>query len=219
MKPTAILLTVMLLMAVSLLIGSAGNKKKEVVVSCDLVFETPAMEENVDLPPPPPDSIKDLLPTIAESEPVGTAFGIEAPPVITIGCDLIPRPVILEKDVKEKDDSDNSDDSAGVSLSKVEIEAEYPGGAAAWQRFLNKNLRYPQEDIDNEESGSVLVQFVVDEKGNVSDVEVLKGSKAFGAEAVRVIKKSGKWIPAVQGGRQVRSLKIQPIIVHLETEG
>lgn len=102
---------------------------------------------------------------------------------------------------------------------KVEIEAEYPGGAAAWQRFLNKNLRYPQEDIDNEESGSVLVQFVVDEKGNVSDVEVLKGSKAFGAEVVRVIKKSGKWIPAVQGGRQVRSLKIQPIIVHLETEG
>lgn len=101
---------------------------------------------------------------------------------------------------------------------KVEIEAEYPGGAAAWQRFLNRNLRYPQEDIDNEESGSALVQFVVDEKGNVSDVEVLKGSKAFGAEVERVIRKSGKWVPAVQNGRQVKSLKKQPFIICLQAE-
>jgi len=127
-----------------------------------------------------------------------------------------PKPGICDEPAppppSEKDYTDS------IIFTKIEIEAEYPCGAAAWQRFLNRNLRYPQEAIDNEESGSVLVQFVVDEKGNVSDVEVLKGSKAFGAEVTRVIKKSGKWVPAVQGGRYVRSLKKQPIIVKLEIE-
>lgn len=213
MKPTAIMLTVIVLMTASLLIGGSfisEVKKEAVVLGCNTLPEIPEKKENVDMPPPPPDSTKDLLPTIAESEPVGTAFGIAAPPVITTGCDLIPRPVIPEQGVREKDDS--------VSLSKVEIEAEYPGGAAAWQRFLNRNLRYPMEEIENETQGSALVQFVVDEEGNVSNVEAIKGSKALGEEMVRVIKKSGRWVPAVQGGRYVRSLKLQPIIIRLELE-
>lgn len=102
---------------------------------------------------------------------------------------------------------------------KVEIEAEYPGGAAAWQRFLNRNLRYPQELIDNGEiQTSTVVQFVVDKDGIVSNVEAVSGHELLAAEAVRVIKKSGKWTPAVQGGRYVRSLKKQPFIIDIEVE-
>jgi protein TonB len=83
---------------------------------------------------------------------------------------------------------------------------------------LNRNLRYPQEAIDNEISGSILVQFVVDEEGNVSNVEKVRGPEALGAEAVRVIRKSGKWTPALQGGRYVRSLKKQPFMICFREE-
>jgi protein TonB len=62
------------------------------------------------------------------------------------------------------------------------------------------------------------VQFVVDEEGNVCDAEAVSGSQALSAEAVRVIKKSGKWTPAIQNGRCVKSIKRQPFIICLEAE-
>ncbi|MFL5748594.1 MAG: energy transducer TonB, partial [Niastella sp.] len=52
-----------------------------------------------------------------------------------------------------------------------------------------------------------------------SDVEAISGPNELRAEAVRVIKKSGKWTPAVQNGRQVKSYKKQPIVFRLESEG
>jgi protein TonB len=132
--------------------------------------------------------------------------GIVAPPVDDGGKGVVEAP--------KKDDEDWD-----KTFTKVEIESEYPGGAAAWQRYLNRNLRYPQEAIDNEVQGAVVVQFIVDREGNVSDVEAISGPQELRAEAVRVIKKSGKWTPAVQNGRQVKSYKKQPIVFRLESEG
>ena len=112
---------------------------------------------------------------------------------------------------REKEDED------GIIL-KVEIESEYPGGMSAWQRFLNRNLRYPQEAIDQNVEGFVTVQFIVDKEGNVSDVEAVSGPAELRVEAVRVIKKSGKWTPAIQNGRKVKSYKKQPIGFRLNAE-
>ncbi|MBS1659794.1 MAG: TonB family protein, partial [Bacteroidetes bacterium] len=58
---------------------------------------------------------------------------------------------------------------------KVEIDASYPGGMPAWQRFMNKNFRYPDEAQNIELQGTVVVQFVVDEQGNVSNVQAISG--------------------------------------------
>jgi periplasmic protein TonB len=95
----------------------------------------------------------------------------------------------------------------------VEIEASYMGGSSAWARFLNKNLRYPEDAINIGVSGTVMVQFVVDLDGNVSDVKVVSGPEQGGLreEAVRVIMKSGKWVPAVQNGRHVKAYRRQPV--------
>jgi len=97
--------------------------------------------------------------------------------------------------------------------TKVEIESSYPGGGPAWLRFLNKNLRYPDDAQNNEIQGVVTVQFIVDEKGNVSDVHAIGGPEQGGLreEAIRAIRKSGLWTPAIQNGRQVKSYKRQPI--------
>lgn len=99
----------------------------------------------------------------------------------------------------------------------MEIESEYPGGAPAWLRYLNKNFRYPEDAISNEIQGTVVVQFIVDKEGDVSDVETVSGPDQGGLreEAIRVIRQSGKWIPAIQNGRKVKSYKKQPVIFKL----
>ncbi|HTR30877.1 MAG TPA: TonB family protein [Puia sp.] len=96
----------------------------------------------------------------------------------------------------------------------IEKEAEFPGGAQAWARFLGKTLRYPEEALNMEVEGTVMVQFVVDADGNVSEVQAVSGPEKGGLreEAVRVIKKSGKWVPALQNGRYVKAYRRQPII-------
>ena len=126
--------------------------------------------------------------------------GVTAPPVGDAGKGVIEAP--------KKDETDYD----GMFM-KVEKESEFPGGTAAWQRFLNKNLHYPDDALNNEIQGAVMVQFIVDKDGNVSDVEAVGGPDKGGLreEAVRVIKKSGKWTPALQNGRYVKSYKKQPV--------
>lgn len=112
---------------------------------------------------------------------------------------------IIEPPKKENPDS--------VFLS-VQIESSYPGGIEAWRRFLIKNLsnNYPPEAAEAGIQGKVVVMFIVDKEGNVSDVHAIEGPKELHELAMKVIKKSGKWQPAQQNGRIVNSFKRQPII-------
>ncbi|HXB35810.1 MAG TPA: TonB family protein [Puia sp.] len=133
--------------------------------------------------------------------------GITAPPVSDAGKGVVEAP--------KKDDEDYD-----KTFTKVEIESNFPGGDAMWLRYLNKNLRYPDDAVNNEIQGTVYVQFIVDKEGNVSDVQAISGPDQGGLreEAVRVIKKSGHWNPAIQNGRQVKSYKKQPIVFKLESQ-
>ncbi|WP_300597336.1 energy transducer TonB [Niabella sp.] len=102
-------------------------------------------------------------------------------------------------------------DYSSVIFTKVEKEAQYPGD---WGRYLTTNLReeVPVENGASPGNYQVIVQFVVDVQGNVSDVKVIKDPGfGMGAEAVRVIKKSGKWKPAIQNGREVKAYCKLPI--------
>jgi len=127
-------------------------------------------------------------------------LGITAPPV----NDAAGKGVV-EAPKKQEDDD-------GI-FNKVEIESSYPGGIQAWIRYLGRNMHYPDQAVNDEVQGTVMVQFIVDKEGNVSDVEAVGGPEQDGLreEAVRVIKKSGKWTPALQNGRYVKSYKRQPI--------
>ena len=100
------------------------------------------------------------------------------------------------------------------SLYKVEFESEYPGGDAAWSRFLMQNMQYPDKAIKKNIQGAVVVQFIVDKDGNVSDLQAISGPEKGGLreEALRVVKISGIWKPATQNGRQVKSYKKQPFV-------
>lgn len=129
---------------------------------------------------------------------------IVAPPVNTEGKGIV-DPVKKEKD---------SNDSI---FRKVEIESYYPDGPSGWLRYLNKTFRYPQEAADNGIEGTVVVQFIIDREGKASQVQAVSGPLSGGLrqEAERVIQKSGRWEPAIQNGRKVKSYKLQPITFRL----
>ncbi len=99
------------------------------------------------------------------------------------------------------------------ALHKVEVEAHYPheGG---WGAFIGKNLKanVPVKRKAPLGSYQVVVQFIVDKNGYVTEVQPLT-SFGYGMEeeVMRVIKKSPKWNPAMQNGRPVKAYRKQPI--------
>lgn len=109
----------------------------------------------------------------------------------------------------------------GPSFDKVFTKTEqmpsFPGGQEAWTKYLQKQLRYPDQAIDSGTHGIVVVQFIVDESGNISDVELLTDpGNGLGEEAMRLIKRGPKWEPAIQNGRAVKARAQQVVTFRLE---
>lgn len=107
-------------------------------------------------------------------------------------------------------------------FQKVETEASYPDGINGWRKFLEKNLN-ANTPVDNGAPMGryqVIVQFVVDINGEVSDVKPLtKYGWGRENEVVRLIKRSGKWNPAIQNGRPVKAYRKQPVTFQVTQEG
>ncbi|MBV9964008.1 MAG: energy transducer TonB [Parafilimonas sp.] len=99
-------------------------------------------------------------------------------------------------------------------FTSVQIEAKFPGGSDAWAKYLERNLNAQTPSDHRAPAGNytVTVSFLVDEEGNVSDVHALN-DPGYGTaeEAVRVIKKGPKWVPAIQNGKNVNYRQKQNI--------
>ena len=99
----------------------------------------------------------------------------------------------------------------------VEEMPSFPGGEAERNKFLATNIVYPQQATENGIQGTVYVSFVVDSKGNVTDVKILRGiGGGCDEEALRVVKMMPKWHPGKQNGKQVRVLFNMPIYFKLQ---
>jgi protein TonB len=87
----------------------------------------------------------------------------------------------------------------------LETMPEPVGGAAAWSKFLNRNLRFPSEAQDAGKSGRVLVSFVIEKDGRLSALTIENGA-GFGMdeEALRVLRLAKPWKPGIQNGQPVR---------------
>lgn len=156
--------------------------------------------------PPAVDDLDDVKIGTANIE--GTKYdGVVAPPSDEVGKGVTAPP-------KKEEPAEET------IFAKVEIESTYPGGPAAWMRFLNKNLmrNMPQDALDNGIQGRVEIQFIVDTLGNVSNIEAISGPVELQQAVVNVIKKSGRWEPAIQNGRKVKSYKRQPVIIKLDEQ-
>ena len=97
---------------------------------------------------------------------------------------------------------------------KVDNEASFPGGEIAWRNFLNENLnqKIPIENKAPNGIYTVIVQFLVDEEGNISDIKTLtQNGYGMEYEIIRVIEKIEKFVPAINKGINVKSYRKLPI--------
>ena len=156
--------------------------------------------------PPPMDDLEDVK--------IGTV-DIEGEK----GDDIVAPPVdggntgVIEQPKKKEPEED-------PIVLDVQIQSEYPGGLSAWLRYLTKNLpkHYSDDLVERGIQGRVVVQFIVDKEGNVSEVQGIEGPAELREIGETVIRKSGKWTPAISNGRQVKSYKRQPIVFALPEE-
>lgn len=94
----------------------------------------------------------------------------------------------------------------------VEQMPEFPGGTEALMNYLRKSLRYPETARENNIQGKVIVQFVIDEVGEVSQAKVLRGiGHGCDEEALRVVLSMPSWKPGKQNGKPVKTRMNLPI--------
>ena len=98
----------------------------------------------------------------------------------------------------------------------VEQMPEYPGGMQAMIAFLQTNMKYPEDAAKQKVEGRVMVQFVVETDGSVTDVHVAKQVfPSLDAEAIRVVQAMPKWTPGKDKGRVVRVKYNLPIVFRM----
>lgn len=167
------------------------------------ILEIPPTEQ----PPPPPPKVQ--VPEIVE---VPDEEEIEEEIEVELDVEVTEETVVEEIVFEEAPEEENVDEIFTI----VEETATFPGGQAAWGKFLQKNLKYPRQAQRMGIEGRVFVQFIVERDGSLTDIKVVRGVGAgTDEEAVRVLKSSPKWKPGKQRGKPVRQKYIQYITFKL----
>lgn len=99
----------------------------------------------------------------------------------------------------------------------VEEMPQYPGGMQAMISYLQENVTYPKDAKEKKISGRVLVVFVVEKDGSISNVETVKSVfPSLDEEAVRIVKGMPNWKPGKQSGKVVRVKYTLPVSFSLK---
>lgn len=163
--------------------------------SADIEF----MQETQDIEtPPPPPPVVDAPPPVTEEiieeenteeEPVAV---VTPPPPVDMG----EEEVVVESEI----------------IDFPDVEATFPGGAAAMQKWIGENVQYPQTSIEMNEQGRVYLSFVVEKDGKISNIKIERGvSSDLDKEAKRLLRKMPKWLAGESSGRRVRTRCRLPI--------
>ncbi len=227
---TALLIFVVVIVGRS--VGAADKNKVKVqdVTLADIKQEQP---EKIEPPPPPPpkqeppkiEIQKFTPPKIVEDEKFEEKNEVKEQEVITnvgkIDQEGIKDPEVVNPpkvEVEAKVTEAPVDENQ--VFTKVEVEAQFPGGEAKWNKYVYNEIMKNIDDLTEDgQAGTCEVQFIVDKEGVVSNVEALtmKGSK-LAEVAVNAIKRGPKWIPAIQNGRQVKAWRRQKVTFKLPDE-
>ncbi len=87
---------------------------------------------------------------------------------------------------------------------KISEAPMFAGGMEAYVKFMSENIKYPKECVEKGIQGRVLVDIIIDQKGNVTEPKVKKSvDPLLDAEALRVVKAMPKWTPGMKDGAPV----------------
>lgn len=108
-------------------------------------------------------------------------------------------------------DFQNAADESTV-YTEVDQAPEFTGGQVALMNYLARSIRYPAKEQEEGIQGKVVVSFIVERDGSISDVKVVKSvSEGLDREAKRVVRNMPAWVPGKVNGKEVRSYFTLPI--------
>jgi periplasmic protein TonB len=152
-------------------------------------------------PPPPPPAVTDILNIVDDD--------VELDDELEILDTEIDQDAMLDLSNLSMDEEERD---SGEIFMIVEEMPEFPGGAAALQRYLSSSVRYPVIAAENGIQGRVYIQFVINKLGEVTNAEVLRGvDPSLDREALRVVQAMPKWTPGKQRNRPVSVRYTVPI--------
>ena len=166
--------------------------KKAIVRQAD----APIQEEQQDTPPPPPPETPPQIEVpIPPQEEIIEEENTEEEPVAVV---TPPPPPVPQGPTETKVEKE--------IIEFPDVEAQFPGGAAALQQWIVDNVNYPQTAIEMNEQGRVYLSFVVEPDGSITNVKVIKGvSKDLDREAKRLVRAMPKWTPGEAAGEKART--------------
>jgi periplasmic protein TonB len=206
-------------------LNQADNKLDEKVVLVN-------MEKPKDILPPPPKPPEPPKPKIDEVKFVEMKV-VEKEKVVEEVATIVELKdkVIAEKTQEGDKDAKvtidlptgNADKDAEIvdnniySSAGIEVQPEFPGGAAGFSKYVQKNYRTPE--VEQDLKGRVFVEFVVEKDGSLTDIKVVRDlGFGTGAEAMRMLKNAPKWKPGVQNGKTIRVKYSLPIMLDIKME-
>ena len=129
------------------------------------------------------------------------------------------RPCIMRSTFKKNTNNTNKQKTEDITTNiesevydVVDFVADFPGGEKAMCQWLAENIEFPSLAIKNGEKGRVVVSFIVEKDGSITDPKIKSSvSPSIDGEALRVIMTMPKWNPAVKNGKTVRTRRQIPI--------
>jgi protein TonB len=93
-----------------------------------------------------------------------------------------------------------------------EKEATFKGGDKGWIKYLQSNIKYPERAEKMGKTGTVKIFFMVDTDGTLKNIRLYQSVEySLDEEGIRLLRKSPKWEPAFQNGKNVKAYRIQPV--------
>lgn len=165
-------------------------------------------KEDLPPPPPPPPPPPDVVQQQRFVAPVVTSDSVETAMVTQEELSTKPNteaPAEEGIEVVETKTQVIEQEAPREIFTVVEEQPNYPGGDEARIKFLQANMKYPEEAKELGIQGKVFVTFVVEVDGSITDVKVLRGiGSGCDDEAIRVVKSMPRWVPGKQRGVPVR---------------
>lgn len=133
-------------------------------------------------------------------------------PMIAYSQGKISRPQKSNQNTKIANSISSTTNPKEEIFVAVEKQAEFPGGHDALKKWISNNIHYPEKAKFNGIQGSVVVKFVIEKDGSITNAEIVRGvDKDLNQEALRVVRKMTKWLPAKNKGIPVRSYYNLPV--------
>lgn len=125
----------------------------------------------------------------------------------------------LKAEAKASDATAPADTTKNVDYDVVETMPQFPGGQGVLMKYLAANIKYPASAVKAKKQGRVLVTFVIQKDGSVTNARIARSvDPELDAEALRIVKAMPNWTPGTQDGKPVNVKYIIPVKFSLPTD-